>query len=285
MRRRLPDWIRASIPAGDAYTGVKRILAGQDLNTICAEARCPNIGECLSAGTATFLLLGKVCTRNCRYCAVGRGAPAMPDPDEPARIAGAARAMALSYVVVTSVTRDDLPDAGASHFAAVVRLVRERVHGARIETLLPDFRGGMEDRLDAVLFAGPDVVNHNIEVARPLYRRLRPLGDYRLSLDLLARAARSGFPAKSGLMIGFGESRENIRSTLQDLLDAGCSMLTVGQYLQPRRSCPEVARFYTPEEFLEIGEEARSMGFASVQSGPLVRSSYHAAIMSSRPGD
>jgi lipoic acid synthetase len=277
LKRNIPDWIKFTVPGGPAYAEVKRIIKGLDLHTICTEARCPNIGECLCDGTATFLLMGKTCTRNCLYCAVEKGIPGPLDAGEPVRIGQAVAMMKLRYTVLTSVTRDDLPDGGASVFAAAIDEIRVANPGVKIEVLVPDFLHSRPGSLDLVLSKKPDVFNHNIETARSRYRELRPMGDYVHSLDVIRKASAEGIHAKSGLMIGFGETADDIIETLEDLRDAGCSLLTVGQYLRSQREGYPVEKYYSPEEFDEIGQRARGMGFADVQCGPLVRSSYRAA--------
>lgn len=279
LTRTIPDWVRFRVPGGPEYASVKRVVGQLNLHTICTEARCPNIGECLCEGTATFLILGRVCTRNCRYCAVQQGLPEKSDDDdgEPARVGRAVALLKLTYAVVTSVTRDDLPDGGAAAFVRTIDEIRRQAPGAKVETLVPDFLRSAPGSLESVLGARPDMLNHNIEVARPLFEKLRSLGDYRHSLGLIARAASSGLPAKSGLMVGFGETLDDIRHTLMDLRDAGCSIVTVGQYLRSHRRAHPVEKFYSPAEFDGIAELARKLGFSGVQCGPLVRSSYHAA--------
>ena len=261
------------VPGGKNYTAVRQ--ATKSLHTVCIEAKCPNIGECACAGHAAFLILGDVCTRNCRYCAVRHGAPSDPDPGEPGRIAEAAAALGLSYAVLTSVTRDDLPDGGAGHFAACVLSLKERVLSCRIELLIPDFRE-KENALEKIFGAEPDVINHNIETAESVFRKLRPQGDYRFSLSVLRRIADAGFPAKSGLMVGFGETMDDIERTMNDVRETGCSILTVGQYLRSRKDGFPVAKYYTPDEFDSIRETARRIGFDRVTAGPMVRSSYRA---------
>lgn len=276
--QRIPPWIKTVVPAGPQYTRLKGVVRRHRLHTICTEARCPNAGECFARGTATFLVLGDVCTRACRYCAVATGTPRPPEAGEPQRLGQAAGELGLRYVVVTSVTRDDLPDGGAGHFAACIQALRDAA-GCRVEPLIPDFKGKGAGALDAVIAAVPDCINHNIEVARSHYRRLRPQGDYDLSLAVLARIAAAGVPAKTGLMVGFGEEMAAIEATLRDVYATGCRMLTVGQYLRSARGNPPVARYYPPADFAAIRQMARAMGFAQVQADPLVRSSYHAAAM------
>ena len=275
-QRNIPDWIRTAVPGGETYTNIKRNTQDRNLHTVCIEAKCPNAGECFCAGQATFLIMGGICTRSCRYCAITHGAPQPLDADEPRRIALSVQELKLSYAVITSVTRDDLPDGGASHFAECVSLIRKNSPSCRIEVLIPDFRKSAANALNVVLASKPDVVNHNIEAVPRFFTELRPQGDYLFSLNVLHRIAASGLPAKSGLMIGFGEERRDITATLQDLFSAGCTMLTVGQYLRSSKEGFPVKKYYTPDEFEEIRCEAEAIGFGKVLSGPLVRSSYHA---------
>lgn len=272
-----PHWLKRRLPAGSDYERLRSLIKDEELHTVCQEARCPNQWECFSCRTATFLIMGSRCTRDCRFCAVAHGPLGPPDPDEPARVAKAAQRMGLRYVVITSVTRDDLPDGGAGIFAETIREVRTNVPGALVEVLIPDFQGD-EEALRTVVAARPDVLNHNLETVPRLYPSVRPGAIYHRSLDLLRKAKHhdSSLPIKSGLMLGLGESPEEIHRTLQDLLDAGCSMLTLGQYLQPSKSHLEVARYVPPEEFDHWREVTIKMGFARVASGPFVRSSYHA---------
>jgi lipoic acid synthetase len=274
---RKPPWLTRRLPTGPTYENLRALLRERRLRTVCQEARCPNVWECFAQGTATFLILGSNCTRSCRFCAVGRGPTAPLDPGEPTRVAEAAAILGLSYVVVTSVTRDDLPDGGAAHFARTIMEIRRRLPEARVEVLIPDFRGYSE-ALFTVLEARPDVLNHNLETVPRLYSVARPEADYRRSLSLLERvnAFTPTVPGKSGLMLGLGESYEEVEETLQDLLAVGCRILTLGQYLQPTRAQLPVARFLPPEEFSGWREKALIMGFSHVASGPLVRSSYHA---------
>lgn len=276
-RVRKPAWLKTRLPTGPEYESVRALIRDGGLHTVCQEAHCPNQWECFSARTATFLILGPNCTRNCCFCAVGHGAPSPPDPDEPARVAEAAGRMGLRYVVVTSVTRDDLPDGGAFLFAETVRAVRMKIPGAAVELLIPDFLGD-EKALRTVVEAKPDVLNHNIETVPRLYPAVRPQAIYGRSLELLRRAKTMdpSFPTKSGLMLGLGESPDEVRGTLQDLRDAGCGILTLGQYLRPSGGHIEVARFLPPEEFDAWRRTALEMGFSRVASGPFVRSSYHA---------
>jgi lipoic acid synthetase len=274
---RLPDWARKTGPLARGARGVRVLLREGSLHTVCEEARCPNLGECFSRGTATFLLLGDRCTRRCRYCSVSTARPLPPDPEEPARVAEAALRMGLRYVVLTSVDRDDLSDGGASHFAAAVRAVRRAVPGAGIEVLTPDF-GGDRAALGVVLDAAPEVFNHNIETVPRLFPRLRPQGRYGLSLDQLAAAkgARPGQATKSGLMVGLGETDAEVVSVLRDLRAAGVDILTIGQYLRPSREHEPVHRYVPPEAFRALEAEARAIGFPTVYSGVFVRSSFNA---------
>ena len=277
MHVRKPRWLKRSLPTGPTYENVRARLKKGRLHTVCQEAKCPNMWECFSQQTATFLIMGPYCTRNCRFCAVAHGPIGPPDLGEPARVAEAAQNMQLSYVVITSVTRDDLPDGGAGLFGKTIREIREKMPDALVEVLIPDFQGNT-DALQAVVKANPDVLNHNLETVQRLYPSVRPQAFYRRSLELLERAKEydPAMPTKSGLMLGLGESGEEVKKTLQDLLDAGCSILTLGQYLQPTREHLQVERFIHPEEFDKWKETALEMGFSRVASGPFVRSSYHA---------
>ena len=272
-----PAWLKKRLPTGPEYEAVRRLLRQGRLHTVCQEARCPNIWECFSRGTATFLILGPNCTRNCRFCAVTHGPLPPPDPDEPERLADAVGALQLDYVVVTSVTRDDLPDGGGGQFAAVVRALHRRHPQTRVEVLVPDFQGNPAP-LQAILEAGPHVLNHNIETVHRLYPMVRPEADYQRSLALLDLAGRMRpeTPTKSGMMLGLGETPAEIRQTLTGLRDVGCSILTLGQYLQPTPQHLPVARYVTPAEFAAWQAFAKEAGFAQVVSEPFVRSSYHA---------
>jgi lipoic acid synthetase len=275
---RKPAWIRAKAPSGPGVTRIKRILREQGLASVCEEAACPNLGECFAHGTATFMIMGDICTRRCPFCDVAHGRPQPLDPGEPAHLARAIAAMGLRYVVVTSVDRDDLRDGGAGHFAACVHQVRAHNPGIRIETLVPDFRGRQDVAVEALAATPPDVLNHNLETVPRLYRQARPGADYRESLALL-QAFKQRIPAvptKSGIMLGLGEEREEVEAVMRDLRAHGCEMLTLGQYLQPSRDHLPVSRFVTPEEFDRLRITAEAMGFTSVASAPLVRSSYHA---------
>ncbi|MBN1938377.1 MAG: lipoyl synthase [Candidatus Aminicenantes bacterium] len=271
-----PAWLRVRLPADEAYFSVSALLEQRGLHTICRSARCPNIGECWAKKTATFLILGDVCTRACAFCAVGKGRPKPPAPDEPERVADAAALLGLKYAVVTSVTRDDLPDGGASHFVATAAALRRRLPGIRVELLIPDFNGD-PSALETALAARPDILNHNLETTETLYPLLRrPAAGYRRSLEVLRRASGRGFAVKSGLMVGLGETMDDLFRAFRDLREAGCLLLTIGQYLQPSAAHVPVARYYTPGEFDGLKERALAEGFAGVESGPLVRSSYHA---------
>jgi lipoic acid synthetase len=276
-----PRWLRRRLPSGPEYEQVRDLIKKGRLHTVCQEAACPNQFECFSNHTATFLIMGDRCTRNCRFCNVETGTrPAPLDSDEPARVAEAVEQLGLHYVVITSVTRDDLPDGGAGHFAATIHEIRKRRPDSVIEVLIPDFLGDAA-ALRTVLDAGPDVLNHNIETVARLYPQVRPQAVYRRSLALLEAVSRHrpAIPPKSGLMVGLGETLQEIRQTLTDLRQSGCRFLTIGQYLQPTLDHLPVRRYVTPEEFEELGDVARGMGFEAVASGPFVRSSYHAREM------
>ena len=278
MLQRKPDWLKVPLPNSREFAAVRGLLNVLDLHSVCQEARCPNMGECFRSGTATFLILGNTCTRNCRYCNVAHGRPGPVDAAEPERLVEAVKALGLHYIVITSVTRDDLPDGGAEIFARSIELLRKEIPDGRVEVLIPDLQGNW-GALERILAAGPHVLNHNVEVAPRLFEKLRPQGNYALSLELLRRAGSGTGKAvtKSGFMIGLGESREEIFSLLDDLAAISCSSLTIGQYLQPTTGHWPVAAFYRPEEFEEFRHEALKRGFRTVVSGPLVRSSYHAA--------
>jgi lipoic acid synthetase len=275
---RKPAWIRAQVPAGPEISRLKQVLRSRNLHTVCEEATCPNLGECFKHGTATFMIMGDICTRRCPFCDVAHGRPNPLDEQEPNRLAQTIAEMGLRYVVITSVDRDDLRDGGAAHFVACIEAAREQSPELKIEVLVPDFRGRMDLALDIFLKAPPDVFNHNLETVPRLYRQARPGADYQWSLDLLKRFKQEhpAVPTKSGLMLGLGEEIDEVLEVMQDLRDHDCDMLTLGQYLQPTRHHHPVERFVTPEEFDELAEQGRAMGFSQVASGPLVRSSYHA---------
>jgi len=283
-----PPWIRVRLPAGNAVGALKSKLRDRRLFTVCEEATCPNIHECFSKGTATFMILGAVCTRRCSFCDVAHGRPDPPDASEPDQLAATVRDMGLKYVVITSVDRDDLRDGGAGHFAECIRKVRAGNPGISIEILVPDFRGRgrVERALELFAAAPPDVFNHNIETVEALYRNVRPGADYRWSLDLLARFKRQhpDIPTKSGIMLGLGEEQDQVLQTLRDLREKDVDLVTIGQYLQPTPHHHPVLRFWTPQEFEQLGAQAYALGFTHVASGPLVRSSYHADQMAHASG-
>ena len=272
-----PDWLKVRAPGSPNYLRLKGIMQDLRLNTVCEDAHCPNIGECWHHGTATFMILGDVCTRACAYCAVAHGKPNELDTAEPARVAEAVARMQLQYAVITSVDRDDLADGGASIFADTIRLTRSRVPSCRIEVLIPDFQG-REASLHAVLDAGPDVLNHNTETVPRLYRRVRSGGKYPRTLELLdrSRAYRPDIATKTGVMVGLGEERDELLAVFDDLRRVGVSILTIGQYLRPSAAHAPMTRYYHPDEFADLKREALARGFVHVESGPLVRSSYHA---------
>jgi lipoic acid synthetase len=276
-RERKPEWLKVRAPGSPSYLRLKGLMRDLNLHTVCEEARCPNIGECWTHGTATFMILGDVCTRACGYCAVGHGRPDAIDSGEPARVADAVRQLALAHVVVTSVDRDDVPDGGASIFAETIREIRKHTPETSIEVLIPDFQGKAA-ALYAVLDAGPDILNHNTETVPRLYRLARSGGRYARTLELLDRSRRYAphVATKSGIMLGLGEEWNEIVRTLSDLRNAGCAILTLGQYLRPSASHLPMARYYHPDEFQQLKAIALEMGFTHVESGPLVRSSYHA---------
>jgi lipoyl synthase len=273
-----PDWIRVRVSHGDTFRAVKQVLREQGLHTVCEEAACPNIGECFGMGTATFMVLGDLCTRRCPFCDVAHGRPAAPDPAEPLKLARTVARLRLKHVVITSVDRDDLRDGGAAHFADCIRAVRQHAPDTRIETLTPDFRGRLALALDVLAATPPDVLNHNLETVPRLYREARPGADYRHSLEVL-RAFKQRRPevlTKSGLMLGLGETDDEVIAVMHELREHHVDMLTVGQYLQPRPGNLPVRRYVTPKAFDALAEQARRMGFKHAACGPLVRSSYHA---------
>ena len=274
---RKPAWLKVRAPGGENYIRLKRLLHGANLHTVCEEAHCPNIGECWEDATATFMILGDVCTRNCGYCAVAHGKPVWEDREEPERIGRAAGAMQLAHAVITSVNRDDLADGGAAHWAATIRAVRGHAPSCRIEVLVPDFQG-MTSAIDTVVEAEPDIFNHNTETVPRLYKVARHGGRYDRALDLFRHVARRapGMVTKSGLIVGLGEERDELLATMQDVRATGVSILTLGQYLRPSAAHLPVVRYYHPDEFAALAEAGRAMGYAHVEAGPLVRSSYHA---------
>ena len=272
---RKPQWLKKQFdPVAEGK--MTALLRSLSLHTVCEDANCPNRSECFKSKTATFLILGDVCTRGCRYCAVAKGAPFPLDPDEPQHVAEAAETLGLRHIVVTSVTRDDLPDGGAEHFARTITALRERLPQSTIEVLIPDFQGD-QAALQCVIDAKPDIINHNVETVPALYPVVRPQANYRRSLELLQRVKQAGLYSKTGFMVGLGETREDVLSLMDDLAEIGCDMLTIGQYLQPSKNHLPVAAFITPEQFDEYKELALAKGIRYVASGPFVRSSYRAA--------
>lgn len=278
--KRKPEWIRAKSHGDPRVQHIKDMLREHQLHTVCEEAACPNLGECFSHGTATFLIMGNICTRRCPFCDVAHGRPDPLDQNEPQHLAKTIAAMQLKHVVITSVDRDDLRDGGAAHFVQCINEVRSQSPQTNIEILVPDFRGRMDVALDILTQSPPDIFNHNLETIPRLYKAARPGSDYQWSLDLIKcfQAMHPDVPTKSGLMLGLGETLDEVRQVMQDLRDHGCRMLTLGQYLQPSRHHLPVDRFVTPAEFDELGEAGKAMGFDHVASGPMVRSSYHADL-------
>ncbi len=274
-RSRKPEWLKIDVPAGETTARLRQVMRTKGLHTVCEEARCPNMAECWNAGTATFMILGDVCTRSCGFCAVKTGRPEGLDTDEPFRVADAVRAMGVRHAVITSVNRDELPDGGASVFAETVRQVRTVNPGITVEVLIPDFRGVLE-AVDLVIDARPDILNHNVETVPRLYETVRPQAKYRRSLDVLNHAWLRGMVTKTGMMLGLGETRDEVHSVLADLRGVCCDILTLGQYLQPTRDHLPVTRYLPPSEFDTFRKEALDLGFRFVEAGPLVRSSYHA---------
>lgn len=273
---RKPPWLKVRPPYTDKCRQIKSMLANLQLHTVCQEAACPDMAECFASGTATFLILGNVCTRNCLYCNVAHGQPQPVDEKEIDHLINAVKKMRLEYVIITSVTRGDLPDGGASAFTDCIGKLREAVPNCRIEVLIPDFQG-QSSALEKVIAAKPDVINHNMEVVEPLFAQLRPQGNYNLSLQLLSRIATTSAISKSGFMIGFGEKHDAILRLIDDLAGVSCTRLTIGQYQQPTLKHWPVAKYYSPDEFAKLKEIAYQKGFQYVEAGPLVRSSYHAA--------
>ena len=274
-KRRLPSWLRMERASGESYTMVKSLVEDNHLHTICTSGNCPNIGECWNAGTATLMILGDICTRSCKFCGTKSGRPLPPDSGEPARVAEAVRTMRLKHCVITSVDRDDMPDGGAAHWAATIRKIRELNPGVTIETLIPDFRGEKAD-IDKVIDAGPDVISHNIETVRRLTPQIRSVAKYEVSLAVLRHIASRGVRAKSGLMLGLGETEEEILEALSDIHATGCRIVTIGQYLAPSLSHIPVVEYITPDKFDDYRNRALAMGFEFAESSPLVRSSFHA---------
>ncbi|MBI5022279.1 MAG: lipoyl synthase [Ignavibacteriales bacterium] len=272
---RRPDWLKAKIPSGEAYAHLKKLIDSKNLHTVCEEAKCPNRGECWNHGTATFMILGDICTRSCGFCAVKTGKPTELDSQEPYRVADAVKSMGVRHAVITSVNRDELFDGGAQIFAETIRQIRIKNPNTKVEVLIPDFRGD-EFALNIVLDAFPDILNHNMETVPQLYPTVRPQANYNRSLELLHRSKRRGFNTKTGLMLGIGETTEEVLEVMKDLRKINCDILTLGQYLQPTKEHLPIDRFVHPDEFKMLKETGIQMGFKHVESGPLVRSSYHA---------
>lgn len=273
---RIPPWLRVKLPSKPSYGATGALVRELGLHTVCQSAKCPNMFECYSRNTATFLILGNTCTRSCAFCNIGGGTVLAPDPGEPARVGRAAAALGLRHVVVTSVTRDDLPDGGSAHFAETIRAIRLSCQPCpTIEVLIPDFQGS-ESALQTVLAATPHIINHNVETAPSLYARIRPQAAYRQSLELLQRVKAAGQVSKSGLMVGLGETDDEVLGVLEDLAAAGCDMVTIGQYMRPSRQHPPVVRYVHPDVFADYARKGQAMGIPFVFSAPLVRSSYHA---------
>jgi lipoic acid synthetase len=274
-RTKRPDWLKVRMPAGEIFSNIRSIIDKHKLHTVCGEAHCPNMGECWNSGTATFMILGDVCTRSCGFCAVKTGMPTELDADEPRRVAVAIKLMNVKYAVITSVNRDELYDGGASIFAETIRKIREASPTCKVEVLIPDFKGD-EFALNILLDAFPDILNHNTETVPRLYPTVRPQAKFERSLELLSRAKKRGFTTKSGLMLGLGENLDEVIDVMRDLRKVDCNILTLGQYLQPTKVHLPVARFVHPDEFKILREKGMELGFKHVESGPLVRSSYHA---------
>jgi len=271
-----PDWLKVKINVNDDYRDLLKIIGDNQLHTVCQSARCPNQSDCWQRRTATLMILGNTCTRNCRFCAVESGRPLPVDPDEPDKVSQAVKLMGLKYAVVTSVTRDDLPDGGAAVWAETIREIRRQNSGCKIEVLIPDFRGDIS-ALETVLNAEPDILGHNLETVRSLYPVARPQVDYDRSLRIISESKKRGAVTKTGIMVGLGETREQILVLMEDALSAGCDILTIGQYLQPTKNHLPVERYIMPDEFELYRQDGIRLGFRAVYSGPLVRSSFHAA--------
>ncbi|WP_320006087.1 lipoyl synthase [Maridesulfovibrio sp.] len=274
---RIPPWLRVKIPCNKTYSATRELVKDLSLSTVCQSAKCPNMFECFSEHTATFLIMGDICTRNCAFCNIENGDIAPLDHTEPTRVAEAAKRLGLKHVVITSVTRDDLADGGATHFAACIRAVREMLPETSIEVLIPDFQGN-EDALRAVIEAKPDIINHNVETPPAHYEKIRPQADYRQSLELLRRVKAAGVIAKSGLMVGLGETDEEVRGVVDDLAAIDCDIVTIGQYMRPSMQHPAVLRYVHPDMFEEYTRYGKGKGVAHMYSAPLVRSSYNAAL-------
>jgi lipoyl synthase len=276
-QRRHPHWLKVPLPAGDKFNEVRKLIKTHKLNTVCQSAHCPNIGECWGHRTATFMILGDACTRNCRFCAVDSKPPSPVDMNEAKRVAEAVKTLSLRYAVITSVTRDDLPDGGASIFVNTINEIWEAVDDCKVEVLIPDFRGD-DSALSIVFKAKPDILNHNIETVPSLYKLVRPQANYQTSLNVLKKAKQFGLITKSGLMLGLGETSDQVIQVMKDLRKIDCDFLTLGQYLQPSSNHLPIDRYVTPEDFFQLKEKGLSLGFKHVEAGPLVRSSYHAAV-------
>ena len=275
--RARPDWLKVRLPTGPTYENLRRLMRSKELHTVCEEAHCPNMAECWGAGTATFMILGETCTRSCGFCAVKTGRPGVVDSDEPARVGDAVARMSLGHAVVTSVNRDELPDGGASIFADTIREIRLQSPGTTVEVLIPDFLGKPE-ALDAVIDAKPEVLSHNVETVARLYSRVRPQAHYERSLGVLRRIAERApeIVCKTGIMLGLGETKDEVVATMRDIVAEGAHVLTIGQYLRPSPMHLPIERYWTPDEFAELRDQGMALGFRHVESGPLVRSSYHA---------
>jgi len=273
--KRKPDWLKIKLPLGANYRQVKQIVNGHGLHTICSSGKCPNMGECWGAGTATFMILGEICTRSCKFCATRTGKPLPIDPEEPLKLAESVKLMGLKHAVITSVDRDDLPDGGAAHWASTITAVKNINPGITIEVLIPDFDNRLE-LIQLVANAGPDIISHNLETVERLTRLVRSRASYRTSLDVIRKISGTKSVSKSGVMLGLGETRDEIHQTMDDLVGAGCEIFTMGQYLQPTRAHLEVAEYVHPDEFARLKTEGLQRGFRIVESAPLVRSSYHA---------
>ncbi|TMB77875.1 MAG: lipoyl synthase [Chloroflexi bacterium] len=275
--RARPDWLKVRLPTGPTYENLRRLMRSKELHTVCEEAHCPNMAECWGAGTATFMILGETCTRSCGFCAVKTGRPGVVDSDEPARVGDAVARMSLGHAVVTSVNRDELPDGGASIFADTIREIRLQSPGTTVEVLIPDFLGKPE-ALDAVIGAKPEVLSHNVETVARLYSRVRPQARYERSLGVLRRIAERApdIVCKTGIMLGLGETKDEVVATMRDIVAEGAHVLTIGQYLRPSPMHLPIERYWTPDEFAELRDQGMALGFRHVESGPLVRSSYHA---------
>jgi lipoic acid synthetase len=274
-RRQKPDWLKIKLPTGSNYRHIKQIVESNQLHTICSSGRCPNMGECWGAGTATFMILGEICTRSCKFCATLSGKPLMPDTEEPAKVAGSVKMMGLKHVVITSVDRDDLPDGGASHWASTIREIRKLNPQTTIEVLIPDF-DGKADLIELIAIEKPEIISHNIETVERLTPLVRSRAKYKTSLEVVRLIKSFGIVSKSGIMVGLGETREEVLQCMDDLRSVGCEILTIGQYLQPTKNHLEVAEYLHPDEFAFFKKEALDRGFSVVESAPLVRSSYHA---------